>query len=65
MSEQDTGKDTVSVQRLGVYSMVVTIPADYVKKNGIAERTKMDAFWEGEKLVYKPVKVEDIKQVTA
>ena len=63
MSKKSTGKGVVTIQPAGSASLILTLPSNYVKANGLKKGQKMAAHYEGDRITYRPLHIDDIPPV--
>lgn len=62
MSENPSGKDVVSVQKVGG-ALQVSLPFEYARSNGIEKGSKMMVHFDGDRITYKPLPLKDLAPV--
>ena len=63
MSGVNKGKAVCKTQSIG-NSLLIIVPSDYVKANGIEKGDQLTAYWNGDRLSYRPVTDEEIEKGT-
>ena len=63
MDQETSGKGTATINPSGPVTLIVTLPRDYVKSNGLEKGQKMVYHYNGERITYEPLSIEDIPPV--